>query len=136
MDTISPALPKPRAYATQISHGTGWSAFAAGRREISFFRKVFSMKLDQREVRHVADLARLSVTDDEAAALTDQLNRILGYMDRLAELDTRDIQPMAHALTLDTPFREDRAQASLDPEDALANAPDRDANFFRVPRVI
>ena len=94
------------------------------------------MKIDSQEVEHVAQLARLKVTEDDVARLTDQLNSILSYMDKLNELDTTGIEPMAHALALETAFREDEARPSLEPEEALDNAPQREGNFFTVPKVI
>lgn len=83
----------------------------------------------------MARLARLKVTEEDAERLTGQLNSILSYMDKLNELDTSGIEPMAHALPLQTPFREDRAGESLDPDEALANAPLRQGAFFVVPKV-
>jgi aspartyl-tRNA(Asn)/glutamyl-tRNA(Gln) amidotransferase subunit C len=94
------------------------------------------MKIDVSEVEHVAHLARLRVTDEEARRLTDQINNILTHMEQLNGLDTSDIEPMAHALSLETPFREDVARSSLDPEESLANAPEREGSFFLVPKVI
>ena len=93
------------------------------------------MKITLEEVEHVARLARLRVSEEETRRLTGQLNDILGYMDKLGELDTSDIEPMAHALALDTPWREDRVGESLDPDEALANAPERQGEYFRVPKV-
>ena len=94
------------------------------------------MKIDRSEVKHVAGLARLKVTDEDITRLTGQLNSILTYMEKLNELDTTDIEPMAHALALRTAFRDDDVRPSLDPDQALENAPQRDGTFFVVPRVI
>lgn len=94
------------------------------------------MKIDRTQVEHVATLARLKVTDQDIERLTDQINGILTYMEQLNELDTTGIEPMAHALNLKTPFRDDQVKASIDPDEALANAPDREDLFFRVPRII
>lgn len=94
------------------------------------------MKIDRQEVEHVAKLARLNVSDELADALTGQMNSILSYMEKLNQLDTSDIEPMAHALSLETPYREDVVKPSLANDDALANAPQRDGEFFVVPKVI
>ena len=94
------------------------------------------MKITAHEVEHVARLARLKTSPEDVARLTDQMNQILTYMEKLGELDTSDIEPTAHPLALSTPYRDDVARPSLDSETALANAPDRDEHFFRVPKVI
>ena len=94
------------------------------------------MKIDREEVMHVARLARLKVTDEDVDRLTGNMNSILGYIEKLEKLDTRDMEPMAHALNLPTPFREDEVRESLANDKSLANAPDRENGFFRVPRVI
>jgi aspartyl-tRNA(Asn)/glutamyl-tRNA(Gln) amidotransferase subunit C len=94
------------------------------------------MKIDREGVLHVARLARLKVTDDDVSRLTDQMNSILTYMEKLETLDTEGIEPMAHALSLATPFREDEIRPSLDQDETLANAPSRQGEFFQVPKVI
>ncbi|MEW6263737.1 MAG: Asp-tRNA(Asn)/Glu-tRNA(Gln) amidotransferase subunit GatC [Thermodesulfobacteriota bacterium] len=94
------------------------------------------MKIDRREVENVARLARLEVTDQDVDRLTGQIDGILTYMEKLNELDTTGLEPMAHSLTLATPYREDEVKPSLDVEEALANAPEREGNFIVVPRVI
>jgi len=93
------------------------------------------MKIDLREVYQVARLARLKITEEEAERLMAQLNRILTYMDKLNELDTTGIEPMAHALALTNAFRADEVKPSLPPEEALDNAPRRQGEFFAVPKV-
>ncbi len=94
------------------------------------------MKIDSQEVMHVAKLARLNVSDRDAERLTSEMNSILAYMDKLNELDTSGIEPMAHALQLDTPFREDTVKPSLSNDNALENAPQKEGGFFVVPRVL
>jgi aspartyl-tRNA(Asn)/glutamyl-tRNA(Gln) amidotransferase subunit C len=94
------------------------------------------MKIDLDQVQHVALLARLRIDGDQARTLTDQLNRILDYMDKLNELDTTGLDPLAHPIPLPTPLRDDRIRPSLNPEDALANAPQRQDTFFLVPKIL
>ena len=93
-------------------------------------------KITREEVRHVALLARLELSDDEEERMTGQLNGILGYMDKLNELDTGDVEPTTHAIQLQNVFRADAVQPSLERQDSLANAPETDGVNFTVPRVI
>jgi len=85
------------------------------------------------EVLHVARLARLALTDEEVERLGAQLNAILEAVGKVAELDLKDVEPTAHPLELVNVWAEDEPRASLAVEEALANAPDREAGFFRVP---
>ena len=93
-------------------------------------------KITRDEVRHVALLARLELSEAEEELMTGQMNGILGYMDKLNELDTKDVEPMTHAIELRNVFRPDRVESSLDRKDSLANAPGTDGVNFVVPRVI
>jgi aspartyl-tRNA(Asn)/glutamyl-tRNA(Gln) amidotransferase subunit C len=110
------------------------------------------MKVTEADVAHVADLANLDLTDRERAGMVRDLNSILEYIDRLNELDTSDVPPMAQVSDrygVDESkqgserflyaIREDIVEGlrkSLPHEEALANAPDADEQFFRVPKVI
>ena len=87
-------------------------------------------------IEHLARLARLSVPDDEKKLFANQIDSILNYMDKLNELDTRDIEPTSHVVSLSNVVREDLTKASLDREDALMNAPDKTDKFYRVPKII
>ncbi|MEW6423468.1 MAG: Asp-tRNA(Asn)/Glu-tRNA(Gln) amidotransferase subunit GatC [Bacillota bacterium] len=89
-----------------------------------------------KEVEHVALLARLELTAEEKKMYTRQLGDILEYAQKLNKLDTRDVPPTAHVLPLKNVFREDRTGEHLPPEKVLANAPDREGQFFRVPRIV
>jgi len=93
-------------------------------------------KITREEVLHVANLARLALREDEVDLYARQLDEILTYVDKLNELDTGGAEPMAHVIPLATPFREDRVTPSLDPDQSLANAPERSGNFFKVPKII
>jgi len=93
------------------------------------------MKLSREEVSRVAILARLRLTDAEETQMTDQLGAILGYMDKLKILDTDNVELFIHATEANT-LREDRVTNQPDPDALLANAPDRDGTFFKVPKIL
>jgi aspartyl-tRNA(Asn)/glutamyl-tRNA(Gln) amidotransferase subunit C len=94
------------------------------------------MKISQDEVRRVAALARLGFTPDEEQVLTEQLNQILEYMDKLGRLDTSQVEPLAHVVDVVNAFREDKVVNRSATEALLANAPAREKNFFKVPKII
>ena len=91
------------------------------------------MAISKDEVLHVARLARLALTDEEVERLGAQLNAILEAGGKVSELDLDDVEPTAHPLELVNVWAEDEPRDSLSNDDALANAPDREAGFFRVP---
>jgi aspartyl-tRNA(Asn)/glutamyl-tRNA(Gln) amidotransferase subunit C len=101
--------------------------------EVASFR---AMTLTREDVEKVALLARLRLSEAEIVAMTEQLGRVLGYVEQLSELDTDNVQPMAHAIELENVLVDDVVQPSLDREVALANAPKRDAECYRVPAVL
>jgi aspartyl-tRNA(Asn)/glutamyl-tRNA(Gln) amidotransferase subunit C len=92
--------------------------------------------LTRADVEHVAYLARLGLTADELTRLEGQLNHILDQYEKLAELDTDDIPPTAQTIELENILRDDVAMPSLPPEAALANAPEREGDFFVVPAIL
>ncbi len=92
--------------------------------------------LSREEVLHVARLARLHLTEEELERLRAQLDAILAYVDKLRELDVEGVEPTSHAVPLVDVMRDDSLAPCLPQEAALANAPDRDGEFFRVPRII
>jgi aspartyl-tRNA(Asn)/glutamyl-tRNA(Gln) amidotransferase subunit C len=94
------------------------------------------MKLSRDDVLHVAALARLDLSEDEIEGLTQDLSSILTYIDKLAELDTSRVEPTSHVVAMSAAFREDEVTNTPSPEDALANAPKRDDNYFVVPSII
>jgi aspartyl-tRNA(Asn)/glutamyl-tRNA(Gln) amidotransferase subunit C len=94
------------------------------------------MSLTPETVRQVAALARLSLAEAEVELFTRQLNSILNYVEKLDELDTTDVPPMAHVLELNNVLREDELRECLPLDEALANAPDRQRNAFAVPKII
>ncbi|OIN97826.1 Asp-tRNA(Asn)/Glu-tRNA(Gln) amidotransferase GatCAB subunit C [Candidatus Desantisbacteria bacterium CG_4_10_14_0_8_um_filter_48_22] len=94
------------------------------------------MKIDRKAVEYIANLARLALTEDEKEEFTAQLDKILAYIDKLSELDTKGVEPTTHAVRLKNVFRQDKAGPSLSGEEALSNAPAKDRGHFKVPRII
>ena len=94
------------------------------------------MRLTSEQVEHVALLGRIKLTDEERELFTTQLNSILAYFEQLQQLDTAGVPPMSHAVPVSDVFREDEPAPALPTEEALQNAPERDRDCFRVPRVI
>jgi len=94
------------------------------------------MKLSLDEVRHVARLARLSLSPSEEERYARQLGDILTYAEQLTELDTSSIAPTAHAADIPNPLRDDEVHPSLPPEVAVASAPARDGTSVAVPKII
>ncbi len=94
------------------------------------------MPLEPSEVKHIASLARIGLTDEEIEMFGEQLSQILEQFEVLNELDTSGVTPTGHASGLQTIMREDLAEDSLDSEDVLKNAPRREGEFFRVNAVL
>jgi aspartyl-tRNA(Asn)/glutamyl-tRNA(Gln) amidotransferase subunit C len=94
------------------------------------------MNITRKEIEHIALLARLSLSEEEKDLFRPQLNGILGYMEKLNELDTKDIEPTSHVLSLNNVMREDTPAPSLPREEALMNAPSSTDKFYRVPKII
>ena len=93
-------------------------------------------KIDQEQVKKVAKLSRLQLTDEEVKEFAGQLSAILDYMEKLNELDTAAVEPLAHCLPINNVFRADESKESLGTEKTLANAPQRDGDFFKVPKIL
>lgn len=93
------------------------------------------MSITKEQVQKVAMLGRLKLTDQEADQYTSQLNDILQFVEKLNELDTDAVEPTSHVLPMANVLREDQVRPSLDREQALANAPERQDGMFRVPPV-
>lgn len=87
-------------------------------------------------VKHVANLARLAITDEEAEKFTKQLSKIIDYAELLNELDTDDIEPTTHVLDYENVLRKDEPKQWITQEEALKNAPDKKDGQFRVPSVM
>jgi aspartyl-tRNA(Asn)/glutamyl-tRNA(Gln) amidotransferase subunit C len=94
------------------------------------------MSLTLEQVRHVARLARLSLSPEEEQAYAGQLSAILDAVAQLQSLDVTDVAPTSHASLAEALLREDATRESLPPERALANAPAREGTSFAVPRIL
>lgn len=94
------------------------------------------MSLSRAEVEKVSLLGRLELTEAELTTMTEQLGQVIGYMELLAELDTEDVEPMAHAVETSNVFRPDELRASCDRAEMLARAPHADGEFYLVPAVL
>jgi aspartyl-tRNA(Asn)/glutamyl-tRNA(Gln) amidotransferase subunit C len=88
------------------------------------------------EVRHIAKLSRLTLTEAELGRMQQDLTGILGYIEKLDELDTKNVEPTSHAVELPTKLREDTVRKGLPVERALKNAPERLGDGFGVPKII
>ena len=95
-----------------------------------------SKAIDEALVRHIGKLSRIELTDEQVRTFGRQLASILEYFDKLQQLDTEGVEPMAHAVALHNVLADDAPVEGLTPQQALANAPQRDGDFFMVPKVI
>lgn len=94
------------------------------------------MKLNRKDVEHVALLSRLELSENELDKFTGQLDAILEYIDVLNQVDTSAVEPLAHVLEIRNVMRSDEVQPSLPREAALQNAPDAEDGFFKVPKIV
>lgn len=94
------------------------------------------MAVTRKEVEHIAELARLELTESELEEYTSQLNKILEYVEKLNKLNTENVKPLSHPIEGENVFRDDVVKPSIDREEALKNAPSKDDEFFKVPKVI
>lgn len=94
------------------------------------------MKITREEVLHVAKLARLNLTDEEAARLEADMASIIGFADKLNELDTEGVVPTAHAIPMQNAFRPDEVKSSFDRDEILKNAPQAEDGGFIIPKVV
>ena len=97
------------------------------------------MALTEKDVRYVAELAHLELSEEEVDKFLPQLDSILKYVDKLNQLDTTRVDPMTqvtHPTSVNSTLRSDQPRSTFDQEAALANAPDRAEGYFKVPRVI
>jgi aspartyl-tRNA(Asn)/glutamyl-tRNA(Gln) amidotransferase subunit C len=94
------------------------------------------MSLSTEQVRWVAQLARLQLSDADLEIMTRQLGAIVDYVNQLQQVNTDGVEPLAHALPVHNVFRDDEPRPSLPVDAALANAPDRRGDFYGVPAVL
>ncbi len=94
------------------------------------------MKITKEEIEHIALLARLNLSAEEKDLFGSQLSGILDYMEKLNELDTKNIEPTSHVLSLHNVMRDDTPLPSIPREKALMNAPSCTEKFYRVPKII
>lgn len=88
------------------------------------------------QVKHVANLARLAITEEEANKFRNQLDNIISFAEQLNELDTENVEPTAHVLEIKNVMREDNAQQGLPREEVLKNAPDHQDGQIKVPGIM
>ncbi len=94
------------------------------------------MKITKDDVKHIARLSRLYVTDEEMETFSNQLSSIIEYVEQLNSLNTSDIEPTSHIIPLKNVIRSDIIEPSLPAENALKNAPNAVGAFYRVPKII
>ena len=94
------------------------------------------MKIDRKEVEHVAQLARLQFDEAQLEMFINQMNNILEYFDKLQDLDTSGIEPTSHAVVMNNVFRNDVAEKLFDKDVMLENAPEKEKGCFKVPKII
>lgn len=95
-----------------------------------------NMKIDIKDVEHVALLSRLNLTEDEKQEQSEQLNKILDAMEVLNKVDTSGVEPLAHVLPIKNVLRADKVGETLPKEKALQNAPEEEDGMFRVPKIV
>ncbi|MBT2694253.1 Asp-tRNA(Asn)/Glu-tRNA(Gln) amidotransferase subunit GatC [Bacillus sp. ISL-55] len=93
-------------------------------------------RISEEQVKHVAHLARLAITEEEAQMLTEQLDKIITYAEQLNELNTDNVEPTAHVLEIKNVMREDRAKEGLPREEVLKNAPEHQDGQIKVPGIM
>jgi aspartyl-tRNA(Asn)/glutamyl-tRNA(Gln) amidotransferase subunit C len=94
------------------------------------------MKITKEEVLYVAHLARLDLDEKSIEKLAGQIDEILGYIDKLNQVDTHNIKPTSHAIFLTNAFRDDEEKEHIERDLALANAPEKEDGSFVVPKVV
>ncbi len=94
------------------------------------------MDIGIKQIEQVASLSRIKLTDEEKDVFREQLTDILGYIEKLNELDTDDVQPMAYATSINNVFREDQQKSSFPRQKILELSPSSANGFFKVPKVL
>ena len=94
------------------------------------------MKINDELVQHIAHLARLEFEGNELNEIKGDMSKIIGFMDKLSELDTEDVEPLIFMTDKVNVLREDKPERTLTSEDALRNAPKKDSDYFRISKVL
>ena len=94
------------------------------------------MQTNKIDAGYVAELARLELTEEEKAVFQPQLEKIIGYVEKISQVDVSDVEPMMHGKELVNAFREDEVRPSMNRDDALANAPARTGDEFLLPKIV
>ncbi len=94
------------------------------------------MKVTQKDIEYIAKLSKLKLNENEMEEYVEDLNKIIGYVEKLNELDTSNVEPLSHPVMKENAFREDVVKTSIDRNKVLKNAPEADDEYFRVPKVI
>jgi aspartyl-tRNA(Asn)/glutamyl-tRNA(Gln) amidotransferase subunit C len=94
------------------------------------------MKISDELVQHIAHLSRLEFEGDDLNQIKGDMSKIIGFMDKLSELDTENVEPLIFMTDQVNVLREDKSERKLTSEDALKNAPKRDSDYFRIPKVL
>jgi len=93
-------------------------------------------RISKKEVEHIAWLARIELSEEEKALFTEQFNEILDYFEKIDEVETEEVSPTYHVLDLVNVYREDEVLSSLSIEEALKNAPKKEKQFLKAPRIV
>ncbi|MDE3840818.1 Asp-tRNA(Asn)/Glu-tRNA(Gln) amidotransferase GatCAB subunit C [Bacillus methanolicus] len=93
-------------------------------------------RISKDQVKHVAHLARLAITEEEAEKFTKQLDAIISFAEQLNELNTEDVKPTSHVLEMKNVLREDKPEKGLPQEEVLKNAPEHEKGQFKVPSIL
>ena len=94
------------------------------------------MKINDELVQHIAHLARLEFEGDELNEIKGDMSKIIGFMDKLSELETEDVEPLIFMTDKVNVLRDDKPERTLTSEDALRNAPKKDSDYFRISKVL
>lgn len=116
--------------------GSAWAAEAQNCRPLDPSLETGSMAVSLADVDHVAHLARLGLDEAEREGLRKDLEAILGYVEKLAQVDTAEVEPTASVVSFTARLRDDAVTCAERPEEMVASAPDRDGTFFRVPTIL
>jgi aspartyl-tRNA(Asn)/glutamyl-tRNA(Gln) amidotransferase subunit C len=130
------ALQRLRALPSGVINLSNWLRFKRGLLDEASTHEGQSMKVDEATVRHVARLARIKVTTEQAKALEGELSAILDWVEQLGEVDTANVEPMTRVEAMALPKREDKVTDGDIPDLVVKNAPFTEDNFFLVPKVV